>query len=247
MTIKTLISNNLVEFSKKSKILDKKEEYYHIENWRNKRNSESLKVILNSYLRLAVSFAKKYKSYGLPLDDLIHEGVLGIMHALEKFDISKGFRLSTYASWWIKQSVSRYVSSHRNTVRVPSHAVSLTYKITNMMKEYEKEFGTRPTNEEIASVLGVSETMVRAGIDAMRLNNILSIDMPIGDPDSSRTLKDTIEDVDAVSIEDILDNQKIRSKIIQSLSRLSKREEQVLRLRFGISEVSDPSQFEISN
>ena len=99
MTIKTLVSNNLVEFSKKSKILDKNEEYYHIENWRNKRNSESLQVILNSYLRLAVSFAKKYKSYGLPLDDLIHEGVLGIMHALEKFDISKGFRLSTYASW----------------------------------------------------------------------------------------------------------------------------------------------------
>ena len=105
MTLKTLIANNLVDFSRKSKILDKQEEFYHIENWRNKRNSESLKVILNSYLRLAVSYAKKYKSYGLPLDDLIHEGVLGIMHALEKFDISKDFRLSTYASWWIRASI----------------------------------------------------------------------------------------------------------------------------------------------
>ena len=122
MTIKTLVSNNLVEFSKKSKILDKEEEYYHIENWRNKRNSESLKVILNSYLRLAVSFAKKYKSYGLPLDDLIHEGVLGIMHALEKFDISKGFRLSTYASWWIRASIQDYILKNWAVVKTGSTA-----------------------------------------------------------------------------------------------------------------------------
>ena len=202
--------------------------------------------MIESNLRLAISIAKKYYKSGCPMEDLIQESNIGLMKAVERFDWRKGFKFSTYASWWIKQSVSRYVSSHRNTVRVPSHAVSLTYKITNMMKEYEEEFGTRPTNEEIASVLGVSETMVKAGIDAMRLNNILSIDMPIGDPESSRTLKDTIEDVDAVSIEDILDNQKIRSRIIQSLSRLSKREEQVLRLRFGISEVSNPEQFEVS-
>ena len=99
MTLKTLLANNLVDFSKKSKILEKDEEFYHIEEWRNNRNSNSLKIILNAYLRLAVSYARKYKSYGLPMDDLIHEGVLGIMHALEKFDVSKDFRLSTYASW----------------------------------------------------------------------------------------------------------------------------------------------------
>ena len=87
MTINNLITNNLVEFSKKSKILEKDEEFYHIDRWRNQRDSKSLQIILNSYLRLSVSYARKYKSYGLPLDDLIHEGVLGIMHALEKFDI----------------------------------------------------------------------------------------------------------------------------------------------------------------
>ena len=89
------LSNNLVDSSRKSKILEKNEEFFHIEEWRNKRKQKSLQIILNSYLRLAVSYAKKYKSYGLPLDDLIHEGVLGIMHALEKFDVSKDFRLST--------------------------------------------------------------------------------------------------------------------------------------------------------
>ena len=109
MTVKSLITNNLVDFSKKSKILEKKEEFYHIEQWREKRQSKSLQIILNSYLRLAVSYARKYKSYGLPLDDLIHEGVLGIMHALEKFDISKDFRLSTYASWWIRASIQDYI------------------------------------------------------------------------------------------------------------------------------------------
>ena len=116
------ISNNLVEFSKKSKLLDKEEEFYHIENWRNKRESESLKIILNSYLRLAVSYAKKYKSYGLPIDDLIHEGVLGIMHALEKFDVSKDFRLSTYASWWIRASIQDYILKNWSVVKTGSTA-----------------------------------------------------------------------------------------------------------------------------
>jgi len=122
MTLKTLLSNNLVNFSKKSKILEKSEEFYHIEQWRNNRDSNSLKIILNAYLRLAVSYAKKYKSYGLSLDDLIHEGVLGIMHALEKFDISKDFRLSTYASWWIRASIQDYILKNWSVVKTGSTA-----------------------------------------------------------------------------------------------------------------------------
>ena len=122
MGTKNLIFNNLVDFSKKSKILEKNEEFYHIEKWRIDRNSKSLQIILNSYLRLAVSYAKKYKSYGLPLDDLIHEGVLGIMHALEKFDISKDFRLSTYASWWIRASIQDYILKNWSVVKTGSTA-----------------------------------------------------------------------------------------------------------------------------
>ena len=122
MTLKTLLSNNLVNFSKKSKILEKDEEFYHIEEWRNNRDPNSLKIILNAYLRLAVSYAKKYKSYGLPLDDLIHEGILGIMHALEKFDISKDFRLSTYASWWIRASIQDYILKNWSVVKTGSTA-----------------------------------------------------------------------------------------------------------------------------
>ena len=88
-----------------------------------------MKVILNSYLRLAVSFAKKYKSYGLPIDDLIHEGVLGIMHALEKFDISKGFRLSTYASWWIRSSIQNFILRNWSIVRTGTTAAQKSLSV----------------------------------------------------------------------------------------------------------------------
>lgn len=203
--------------------------------------------MIESNLRLAISIAKKYYKSGCPMEDLVQESNIGLMKAVERFDWRRGFKFSTYASWWIRQSVSRYVSSHRNTVRVPSHAISLAYKVKGMMAEYEEEFGCTPTNEEIASVLGTSVKMVQASMDSLKLNNIISIDTPIGDSDSSRTLGDIIEDVDAESIDKILDNEKIRCKIVESLSKLTKREEQVLRLRFGISDVENPSMFEVKN
>ena len=102
-------SNNLIELSKKAAILEKEEEFALINDWRDNKTPKSLQKILNSYLRLAISYARKYSSYGLPIDDLIHEGVLGIMHALDKFDTSKDFRLSTYASWWIRASIQDYI------------------------------------------------------------------------------------------------------------------------------------------
>ena len=113
-----LFSNNLIELSKKAAILEKEEEFYLINDWRDNKTPKSLQKILNSYLRLAVSYARKYSSYGLPIDDLIHEGVLGIMHALEKFDTSKDFRLSTYASWWIRASIQDYILKNWSVVEL---------------------------------------------------------------------------------------------------------------------------------
>ena len=139
------LSNNLADFSRKTKILEKDEEFYHIENWRNNREEKSLQIILNSYLRLAVSYAKKYKNYGLQLDDLIHEGVLGIMHAIEKFDISKDFRLSTYASWWIRASIQDYILKNWSVVKTGSTASQkalffnlrkIKQQISNVSSEY---------------------------------------------------------------------------------------------------------------
>ena len=153
MKIKSKFSNNLVDISKKYKILEKNEEFFHIEKWRNERNSKSLQVILNAYLRLAVSYSRKYTSYGLPLDDLIHEGVLGIMHALEKFDISKDFRLSTYASWWIRASIQDYILKNWSVVKTGSTASQkalffnlrkIKQKISDVSSDYmgQKEINT---------------------------------------------------------------------------------------------------------
>ena len=160
MTVKSFIANNLVEFSKKSKILEKKEEFYHIEQWREKRQSKSLQIILNSYLRLAVSYARKYKSYGLPLDDLIHEGVLGIMHALEKFDISKDFRLSTYASWWIRASIQDYILKNWSVVKTGSTASQKALffnlrKIKQQISDASSDFMGQKEINKVSEMLNV--------------------------------------------------------------------------------------------
>jgi len=202
------------------------------------------KIMIESNLRLAISIAKNYYRSGCAMEDLIQESNIGLMKAVERFDWRRGFKFSTYASWWIKQSVSRYVSSHKNTVRVPSHAISLAYKVKNLMKEYEEEFGCLPETEEIAEILGVTSSMVTLSLDSLKLNNIISIDTPIGDGDSNRSLGDMIEDKDVTPLDEVLDNERIREVIVSSLSRLTKREEQVLRLRFGIADVNNVNDFE---
>ena len=116
------LSNNLIEYSKRAKVLEKDEEFKLISQWRDHKNQNALQKILNSYMRLSVSYARKYSNYGLSLDDLIHEGILGIMHALEKFDISKNFRLSTYASWWIRASMQDYILKNWSIVKTGSTA-----------------------------------------------------------------------------------------------------------------------------
>jgi RNA polymerase primary sigma factor len=194
--------------------------------------------MIQSNLRLAISIAKKYHKSGCNMEDLIQESNIGLMRAVEKFDWRRGFKFSTYACWWIRQAVTRHVSMQKNTVRIPSHANSLSWKIKVMVDEYVEEFGTQPDDEEISAALGVSVKLIEAAKQSLKLRNIISIDTPIGGDESSRTIKDIIPD-DAQSVEDKLDNENLRELIRQSLQSLSKREEQVLRLRFGIDEVID--------
>ena len=160
------LSNNLVDFSRKSKILEKKEEFFHIEEWRTNRKQKSLQIILNSYLRLAVSYAKKYKSYGLPLDDLIHEGVLGIMHALEKFDVSKDFRLSTYASWWIRASIQDYILKNWSVVKTGSTASQKALffnlkKIKQQISDASSEYMGQKELNKVSEILNVKNLEVQ--------------------------------------------------------------------------------------
>ena len=193
-------------------------------------------TMIESNLRLAISIAKKYYYSGCSMEDLIQESNIGLMKAVEKFDWRRGFKFSTYASWWIRQSVCRFISTHKNTIKIPAHAASLSYKIKNLTKEYEEEFGVSPTISEISEILGVTENMISASLESAKFQNLISFDANLGKDESGRRLIETIEDERYISPDDAIDQEKISIVIARSLSKLSKREEQVMRLRFGIFE-----------
>jgi len=212
-----------------------------------KGDHEARKIMIESNLRLAISIAKKYYRSGCSMEDLIQESNIGLMKAVEKFDWRRGFKFSTYASWWIKQSVGRYVSMHKNTIRVPSHASSLSWKVKCLTDEYEEEFRTKPTIDELSEILGVTSSMIKSSMESMKLNSLLSIDGYFNDDESGRSLLESIEDESSTHLDDMIDSAKIRSQIVNSLAKLSQREEQVLRLRFGIDDVTNTELFECLN
>tara|TARA_R110002074_G_scaffold384127_1_gene564669 strand:+ start:621 stop:1361 length:741 start_codon:yes stop_codon:yes gene_type:complete len=193
------------------------------------------KKMIESNLRLAISIAKKYAKYGASFEDLIQESNIGLIKAVEKFDWRRGFKFSTYASWWIKQAATRHLTASNTLLKVPSHTIANARKVWQVKKEYNEEFGTDPTNEEISDLLGIPLKHVKQAIDSIKTRNTLSITRPVSD-DNKRTLADIIPS-NETSIEDILDKQNVRKEIVKSFKKLSKREELVLRLRFGIDDI----------
>ena len=237
MTLKSLIPNNLIDLSKKAKILDKEEEFYHIEKWRNERESESLKVILNSYLRLAISYARKYKSYGLPIDDLIHEGVLGIMHALEKFDISKNFRLSTYASWWIRASIQDYILKNWSVVKTGSTASQKALffnlrKIKQQISDVSSDYMGQKEIDKVSEMLNVKNFEVQ-NMESRLSGGDVFLNQKI-DNDSENDLMNLLEDDRAnpeESFQDFNDSKIKKDYIEKAILTLNERERTIIRLR----------------
>ncbi len=237
MLNRSSLSNNLVDFSRKSKILEKNEEFYHIEQWKNNREQKSLQIILNSYLRLAVSYAKKYKSYGLPLDDLIHEGVLGIMHALEKFDISKDFRLSTYASWWIRASIQDYILKNWSVVKTGSTASQKALffnlrKIKQQISSVSSEYMGQTEIDQVSEILNV-KTLEVQNMESRLSGGDVHLNQKI-DNETENDLMSLIQD-DRPNPEDVIENfndGKLKKEFIfKAISTLNEREKIIIKQR----------------
>jgi len=214
-----------------------------------KGDQEARQLMIKSNLRLAISIAKRYSQNGkVKLEDLIQESNIGLIKAVEKFDWRKGFKFSTYACWWIKQAIVRYLTNNSSILKVPSHTLCNARKVYNIRKEYNEEFGVDPTYEEISDILGLPLKHVKQACAAIKANHVGSLDATISS-EGGRTYAEIIPDNNAINIDQMIDNQKIRGMIVKALGSLNKREEIVLRLRFGIDDIdeNDKNIYEIKN
>jgi len=200
------------------------------------RAKQAKNELIKANLRLVISIAKRYVNRGLQFLDLIQEGNMGLMRAVDKFEYQRGYKFGTYATWWIRQAITRAIADQARTIRLPVHMVEVINKLNRVSRLLVQQMGREPTMEEIAKKMGVSLDHLQKILRITK--KPISLETPIGEEEDSR-LEDFIEDEKSLSPQDAAINSNLVKQTQKVLSTLNKREEKILRMRFGIGENHD--------
>jgi RNA polymerase primary sigma factor len=217
-------------------MLSAAEELHLAQEFRRTENVDAAKTLVLSHLRLVVSVARQYLGYGIPHADLIQEGNIGLMKAVDKFEYRRGYKFSTYATWWIRQAITRSIADQARTIRIPVHMIETINKLNRIQRKLLQENGKEATPEELAEHMDMTEEKVRRVLKIAK--EPISMESPVGDDEDSH-LGDFIEDENAEKPLDKTINKDLSDSTHDILSSLTPREAKVLRMRFGIDMNTD--------